>query len=63
MDELAGTENRISVERSRYNTNVTDFNGRLRRFPSNVIAGMFGFERRELYESVPGAAEPPQVQF
>ncbi|MBM3939695.1 MAG: LemA family protein [SAR202 cluster bacterium] len=63
MDELAGTENRIAVERARYNIAVTEFNGKLRRFPSNLVARMFGFERRTLYQSTTGADQPPPVRF
>jgi LemA protein len=63
MDELAGTENRISVERGRYNERVRDYNNMVRRFPSNVLAGAFGFESRTLYQAVPGADQSPPVVF
>lgn len=63
MDELAGTENRIAVERGRYNTTVLNYNNAVRRFPSNIVAGMFGFAPRIYFEAVPGAATPPKVQF
>jgi LemA protein len=63
MDELAGTENRISVERGRYNTKVRDYNTRIKSFPTNMLAGMFGFTQREYFESVPGANQPPVVDF
>jgi LemA protein len=63
MDELAGTENRIGVERSRYNERVLTYNNTVKRFPSNVIAGMFGYDEREFFQATPGSTEPPQVQF
>ena len=63
MDELAGTENRISVERGRYNTAVRDFNTAIRSFPTNILAGMFGFTAREYFESSGGADKPPVVEF
>lgn len=63
QDELAGTENRISVERRRYNQAATEYNKRIRRVPANIIAGMFGFERASLLEAPAGAAEPPKVDF
>jgi len=49
MDELAGTENRIATERMRYNEDVRDYNTKVKRFPSNIIAGMFGFDEKEYY--------------
>jgi len=63
MDELAGTENRISVERGRYNTAVRDFNTAVRSFPTNILAGIFGFAPREYFESTSGADKPPVVTF
>ena len=63
MDELAGTENRISVERSRYNERVLAYNNTVRRFPGNIAAGMFGFSTRAYFESTPGSTTPPKVQF
>ncbi len=63
MDELAGTENRISVERGRYNTAVRDYNTAIRSFPTNIMAGMFGFTAREYFESSGGADQPPVVEF
>jgi len=63
MDELAGTENRVAVERSRYNDQVRSYNASVKRFPGNVVAGMFGFEQRAYFEAAPGAAEAPKVQF
>lgn len=63
MDELSGTENRISVARQRFNNATTDYNRSVRRFPSNVIAGMFSFDQRPLFESTADASTPPAVRF
>jgi LemA protein len=63
QDELAGTENRIAVERMRYNEAVRDYNVYIRRFPNNILAGIFGFGRATLFEAPEEAAEPPKVQF
>lgn len=63
QDELAGTENRISIERRRYNQAATQYNKRIRRVPGNIIAGMFGFERAPLLEAPEAAATPPKVDF
>jgi LemA protein len=64
QDELAGTENRIAVERMRYNEAVRDYNLRVRRFPSNVAANLFGFEKKDIYfEADANAKAVPKVQF
>jgi len=63
QDELAGTENRISVERRRYNEAVRVYNTTIRRVPGRFYAGMFGFERRTPFESAPEAAAVPKVEF
>ncbi len=63
QDELAGTENRIKVARVNYNDAVQKYNTRLRKFPSSIIAGMFGFERAELFEATDNASSVPQVSF
>ena len=63
QDELAGTENRIAVERKRYNDSVGIFNQRVRRFPTNIIAGMFGFAKRDYFEAPEAAKEAPKVDF
>jgi len=63
QDELAGTENRIAVERRRYNEVTTEYNKRIRRVPGNIIAGMFGFDRRNLLEAPAEAKTAPKVQF
>ena len=63
QDELAGTENRIAQARRDYNDAVQAYNVKIRRFPSNIIAGMFGFEPAELFESSEGADSVPEVSF
>jgi len=63
QDELAGTENRISVSRTRYNEAVKTYNKKVRRFPSNVIAGMFGFDKAVLFEAEAGSENAPDVEF
>jgi len=63
MDELAGTENRISVERRRFNELVTEYNTSVKRFPGTVFASLFGFKERVLFQAVTGAAQAPKVQF
>ncbi|MFT9498222.1 LemA family protein [Anaerosolibacter sp.] len=63
MDELSGTENRISVERDRYNAVVGEYNQMIRRFPGNLIAGMLGFEKKPYFEAQEGAENAPKVQF
>jgi LemA protein len=63
QDELAGTENRISVERRRYNETVREFNVRIRRFPTNLIAAMFNFEKASFFEVPEEKQEAPKVDF
>ncbi|NLM24644.1 MAG: LemA family protein [Firmicutes bacterium] len=63
QDELAGTENRISVERMRYNTAVQNWNAQIKRFPTVIIANMFGKEVRPFFEAAPEAREVPKVEF
>lgn len=63
QDELAGTENRIAVERGRYNESVQQFNSRIRRFPTSVFAGIFGFEQKEYFEVSESDMENPEVKF
>jgi len=63
QDELAGTENRIAVERRRYNETVRVYNTSIKRFPGNLIAGMFGFDEREYFQAEEGAREVPKVKF
>jgi len=61
--QLEGTENRISVERGNFNTVVQSYNIAVRSFPTNLIAGMFGFPPRPFFAATPGAERPPPVQF
>lgn len=63
MDELAGTENRLAVARKDYNDTVQTFNNNVRRFPGNIIAGMFGFEKKDYFEIKNGVEETPTVDF
>jgi len=63
MDELAGTENRITVERMRYNEAVRAYNTTIRVFPSNIVAGIGGFAARPFFEAEPGSKEVPKVDF
>jgi LemA protein len=64
QDELAGTENRIAVERKRYNDAVQDYNTYIGLFPNNILAGWAGFQRNNAYFAAPEAArQAPKVQF
>ena len=63
QDELAGTENRISVERRRFNETVKTYNMTIRSFPTNLIAGLFGFEKAAFFEVPKEKQEAPQVKF
>jgi LemA protein len=64
QDELAGTENRISVARMRYNRNIQDYNTFIGQFPNSVWAGMAGFQRNDAYfQASAGAQTPPAVHF
>jgi LemA protein len=61
--QLEGTENRIAVARRNFNQAVQDYNSNLRQFPTNMIAGMYGFERKGYFEAAEGAERVPEVQF
>lgn len=61
--QLEGTENRISVERRKFNESVQDYNTTVRSFPNNLMAGIFGFERKGHFQADPGAQQTPNVQF
>ena len=61
--QLEGTENRISVERRKFNEAVQDYNTTVRSFPNNLMAGIFGFERKGHFQADPGAERAPTVQF
>ena len=63
MDELAGTENRLSTERMRYNERVQEYNTARRQFPANVTAKMFGFKQYPYFEAPPAATALPKVDF
>lgn len=63
MSQLEGTENRISVERQRYNDTVRDYNLIVRKFPGNLMAGLFGFNDKSYFEAAAGADQAPQVDF
>jgi LemA protein len=63
MTQLEGTENRISVERKRFNDSVATLNAATKRFPSNLIAGIFGFDAREYFQSVDGSENAPKVEL
>jgi LemA protein len=63
QDELAGTENRISVERRRYNEAVRAYNTYIRSFPGSMFAAQRGFERRTPFEAAPAVREAPRVEF
>jgi LemA protein len=63
MDELAGTENRLSTARMRYNERIQEYNTTRRRFPSNVTAKMFGFKEYPYYEAPPSSQAAPKVDF
>lgn len=63
MDELAGTENRLAVERMRYNEAVQAYNTQRRSFPSNITAGIFGFKEYPLFQAPESAKQVPKVDF
>jgi len=63
QDELAGTENRIAVERRRYNETVRMYNVRIRTFPANIMAGMFGFAKADFFDVPESAQAVPEVKF
>lgn len=63
MDELAGTENRLAVARMDYNEAASEFNRNVRRFPGNLVAGIFGFDQKEYFEASEAAQEAPEVDF
>jgi LemA protein len=63
QDELANTENKVAVERTRYNDAVKAYNIKVQSFPSNFVAGMHGFGKRTLFEAAQGAENAPVVNF
>ncbi len=60
---LEGTENRISIARQNYNKKVDAYNTKIRRFPTTIIAGMFGFREQPYYKASEGSKEVPKVDF
>ncbi|MGB2993585.1 MAG: LemA family protein [Paenisporosarcina sp.] len=63
MDELAGTENRLSVARQDYNNEVADFNRKVKRFPGALLAGIFGFDEKEYFKADAAAQDAPKIDF
>lgn len=63
QSQLEGTENRIAVERDRFNRAARDYNSKIRQFPTNLLAGLGGFESKAYFEADQGAEEAPEVQF
>jgi LemA protein len=61
--QLEGTENRITVERKRFNDEAQAFNSSLRKFPNNIIGSLFGFEQKAYFEAAEGASQAPVVEF
>ena len=61
--QLEGTENRIAVERRKFNESVRNYNADIRQFPKNIIAGMFGFTPKPYFEANEGAEQAPKVEF
>jgi LemA protein len=63
MSQLEGTENRVSTERMRFNQTVASYNLKVNRFPSSLIASLFGFDDRAYFESAEEASKAPEVKF
>lgn len=63
IHELEGSENRISLERKRFNDFAREYNQEIRSFPTNLFAGTFGFKTKAYFEAKPEAEKPPQVNF
>jgi len=63
MTELEGTENRIAVERRKFNEVVQEYNSYIRKFPNNMTAGMFGFEKKGYFQAQAGSEKAPKVEF
>lgn len=63
QSQLEGTENRISVERKKFNDAAREYNTYIRKFPNNLIAGMFNFESKPYFEADKGAEKAPTVEF
>ncbi|WP_099203415.1 LemA family protein [Miniphocaeibacter massiliensis] len=63
QDELAGTENRISVARTDYNKVVKTYNAKIRKFPASILAGIMGFDKAEYFKADAGSEKAPEVNF
>lgn len=63
QSQLEGTENRIAVERQKFNETARGYNTVIRQFPKNIVAGMFGFEKKPYFEAQEGAQQAPEVKF
>ena len=63
QSQLEGTENRIAVERQKFNETARKYNTTIRQFPKNIVAGMFGFEKKPYFEVQEGAQQAPKVEF
>ena len=63
MVQFEGTENRISVERTRFNDVIRDYNTSIKRFPKNILASLTGFNERAYFEAATGAENAPTVNF
>ena len=63
QSQLEGTENRINVERNRFNELAGNYNIYIRKFPMNLLAGAFGFDDATLFKSEPGSEKAPKVEF
>ena len=61
--QLEGTENRINQSRNEFNQTVRDYNAKVTNFPGNMLAGIFGFKKRDMFQSDAGADKAPKVQF
>ena len=61
--QLEGTENRISVERKKFNETVQQYNTTIKKFPASFLAGMLGFKEKQYFTAVQGAENPPKVEF
>lgn len=63
QEQLEGTENRITVARRDFNNSAKEYNVAIRRFPKNILAGLFGFEKKSYFEAAEGAEKAPEVKF
>lgn len=63
QSQLEGTENRIKIERDRFNVSVKEFNATIRKFPKTIVASSFGFEKKGYFEADTGSEPAPEVQF